>query len=155
MQVTLVLLKPDTIERRLAGEVLRRFEQKGLLIRGLKMLTVSRALAEEHYAEHRGKPFCEGLIEYITSGPLIALALEGREAISVCRRIVGATDGAEAAPGTIRGEFALSRRHNLVHASDGPESARRELALFFREDELQFAEAEDMWVVYDVSDLSE
>ena len=133
---TLVLVKPDAVGRGLAGEILSRFERKGLELAGLKLLRLDRRTAEEHYAEHRGKPFYEGLVEFIVSGPLVAAVIEGRGAIRVVRTMVGATSGADALPGTIRGDFGVSDRFNLVHASDGPESAEREIARFFREDEI-------------------
>ena len=128
---TLVLIKPDAVERKLAGEILGRFERRGLEIRAAKLLTVDRALAEEHYAEHNEKPFFGELVNFITSAPTLALAVEGEGAIALVRTTMGATDPANAAPGTIRGDLALSMPDNLVHGSDSPESARRELALWF------------------------
>jgi nucleoside-diphosphate kinase len=128
---TLVLLKPDAMQRKLAGEILRRFEDRGLDIRAARLLTVDRELADEHYAEHREKPFFGELVEFITSAPTLALVLEGDGAIAVVRTTMGATDPANAAPGTIRGDLALSMPDNLVHGSDSPESAERELALWF------------------------
>jgi nucleoside-diphosphate kinase len=128
---TLVLIKPDAIQRRLAGEILGRFEGRGLEIRAAKLLTVDRALAEEHYAEHKEKPFFGELVEFITSAPTLALVLEGESAISVVRTTMGATNPAEAEPGSIRGDFALAMPDNLVHGSDSPESARREIGLWF------------------------
>jgi nucleoside-diphosphate kinase len=128
---TLVLIKPDAVQRRLAGEILSRFEHRGLEVREARLLTVDRALAEEHYAEHREKPFFGELVEFITSAPTLALVLEGESAISVVRTTMGATNPAEAAPGTIRGDLALAMPDNLVHGSDSPESARREIALWF------------------------
>lgn len=136
MERTLVLLKPDCVARGLLGEVLSRFERKGFEIVGLKLVRLSRQEAEEHYAEHRGKDFYEGLVNFISSGPMVVAALEGRGAVSVVREICGATSGQEAAPGTVRGDYALSDRFNLIHASDGPESARREVSRFFRPEEL-------------------
>ncbi len=133
---TLVLVKPDAVGRGLVGEILSRFERKGLELSGLKLLRLDRRMAEEHYAEHRGKPFYEGLVEFIVSGPLVAAVIEGRGAIRVVRMMIGATSGADALPGTIRGDFGVSDRFNLVHASDGPESAEREIARFFGEDEI-------------------
>jgi nucleoside-diphosphate kinase len=131
VETTLVLIKPDAVRRQLAGEILARFERRGLLVRAAKLLTVSRGLAEEHYAEHREKPFFGELVEFITSGPTLALALEGEGAIAVVRKTMGATNPANSEPGTIRGDFALSMPDNLVHGSDAPESAQRELALWF------------------------
>jgi nucleoside-diphosphate kinase len=128
---TLVLIKPDAVQRKLAGEILMRFERRGLEIREARLLTVERGLAEEHYAEHREKPFFGELVEFITSAPTLALVLEGESAISVVRTTMGATNPADSAPGTIRGDFALAMPDNLVHGSDSPESAQREIALWF------------------------
>ena len=128
---TLVLIKPDAIQRALAGEILARFERRGLEIREARLLTVDRALAEEHYAEHREKPFFGELVDFITSAPTLALVLEGESAISVVRTTMGATNPRDAAPGTIRGDLALAMPDNLVHGSDSPESAQREIALWF------------------------
>jgi nucleoside-diphosphate kinase len=128
---TLVLAKPDAVRRALAGEILARFERRGLVVREAKLLTVDRKLAEEHYAEHREKPFFGELVEFITSGPTLALVLEGEGAIATVRTTMGATNPAQAAPGTIRGDLALSMPDNLVHGSDAPESAEREIALWF------------------------
>jgi nucleoside-diphosphate kinase len=128
---TLVLLKPDAMQRKLAGEILRRFEDRGLDIGAARLLTVDRELADKHYAEHREKAFFGELVEFITSAPTLALVLEGDGAIAVVRTTIGATDPANAAPGTIRGDLALSMPDNLVHGSDSPESAERELALWF------------------------
>jgi nucleoside-diphosphate kinase len=128
---TLVLLKPDAMQRKLAGEILRRFENRGLDIRAAKLLTVDRELADEHYAEHREKPFFGELVAFITSAPTLALVLDGEGAIAVVRTTMGATDPANAGPGTIRGDLALSMPDNLVHGSDSPESAVREIALWF------------------------
>jgi nucleoside-diphosphate kinase len=128
---TLVLIKPDAVQRRLAGEILARFEGRGLEIKAARLLTVDRDLAEKHYAEHAQKPFFGELVEFITSAPTLAFVLEGEGAISVVRTTVGATDPAVAAPGTIRGDLALSMPDNLVHGSDSTESAAREIALWF------------------------
>jgi nucleoside-diphosphate kinase len=128
---SLVLIKPDAMGRGLAGEILRRFEQRGIEIREAKLLTVDRALAEEHYAEHKEKPFFGELVEFITSGPTLALVLEGEGAIAIVRTTMGATNPADADPGTIRGDLALSMPDNLVHGSDSQESAAREIALWF------------------------
>jgi nucleoside-diphosphate kinase len=133
---TLVLIKPDAVERGLAGEILRRFEARGLTMRAGKLLTVDRSLAEEHYAEHTEKPFFGELVDFITSAPTLALVLEGEGAIAVVRTTIGATNPADSAPGTIRGDLALSMPDNLVHGSDSPESAAREVALWFADDEL-------------------
>ena len=128
---TLVLIKPDAVQRQLAGEILARFERRGLEIREARLLTVDRPLAEEHYAEHREKPFFGELVDFITSAPTLALVLEGESAISVVRTTMGATNPTESAPGTIRGDLALAMPNNLVHGSDSPESARREIGLWF------------------------
>ena len=133
---TLVLIKPDGVQRLLAGRILARYEERGLKIAGLKLMLTDRATAEQHYAEHRARPFFAGLVDFITSRPLVAIALEGPNAIQVVREMNGKTKPFEAAPGTIRGDFALETAQNLVHASDGPESAARELALWFTPDEL-------------------
>ena len=131
MEQTLVLIKGDGVRRRLVGEIIRRIEAKGLTIRTMQLMEVSPELAEEHYAEHREKPFFGELVEFITSTPVVAMRIEGDSAIQVMRRLMGSTNPAEAAPGTIRGDLALSLPDNLVHGSDSPESAQRELKLFF------------------------
>ena len=128
---TLVLVKPDAMRRGLAGEIVARLERRGLVLRGADLVHVDRDLAEQHYAEHREKPFFEELVEFITSSPTLALAVEGEGAIALVRATMGATNPANAAPGTIRGDLALSMPDNLVHGSDSPESAARELALWF------------------------
>jgi nucleoside-diphosphate kinase len=130
---TLILVKPDAFERRLTGEVIARFERKALVIVALKHMLMDRDLAERHYAEHRGKPFFADLVEFITSGPLVAMVLEGQEAVTAARQVIGATNPLEAAPGSIRGDFALDVQTNLVHGSDSQESAGREIGLFFPE----------------------
>src|SRR5215813_1470574 len=136
MQQTLVLLKPDCVQRRLVGALIGRFEQKGLRLVALKFVAASRALAEKHYAVHKGKPFYESLLSFLTSGPTVALVWEGREAVAVGRNLMGVTDGAKAPPGTVRGDFALSVQNNLVHGSDSPENAATEIALWFKNEEL-------------------
>jgi nucleoside-diphosphate kinase len=128
---TLILVKPDAFERRLTGEVIARFEQKGLSILAMKHMTVDRELAERHYDEHRGKPFFGDLVEFITGGPLVAFVLDGYEAVTAARQVIGATNPLEAAPGSIRGDFGLEVQTNLVHGSDSDESAAREIGLFF------------------------
>jgi len=128
---TLVLIKPDAMRRQLAGEILARFERRGLVVRKAKLVTVDRDLAERHYAEHSQKPFFGELVEFITSGPTLALVLEGEGAITTVRRTMGATNPADSEPGSIRGDFALSMPDNLVHGSDSPESAEREIGLWF------------------------
>ncbi len=136
MERTLVLMKPDAMQRGLAGEVLSRLERRGLRIAALRLFQMDEAMARRHYGEHEGKPFYEGLISYITACPIIAAVLEGSDAVEVVRRTIGATNPAEAEPGTIRGDLALETGRNLIHGSDSPESAKREIVLFFREDEL-------------------
>jgi nucleoside-diphosphate kinase len=133
---TFVMVKPNGVARGLVGEVVARFERRGFALRAMKALRMDRDLAERHYAEHAGKPFFESLVSFITSGPVVAMVWEGRQAIDVARAMMGVTDSAQAAPGTIRGDFSLSKEENVVHGSDGPESAAREIALFFRDDEL-------------------
>lgn len=135
MERSLVLLKPDCVERRLIGQIIARFEAKGLNIVAMKMLRVTPELSKKHYAEHVSKPFYPSLEAFITSAPIVALAVEGLEVIRVIREMLGATSGLKAAPGTIRGDFSSSRQMNLVHASDSPESATRELALYFKPEE--------------------
>lgn len=136
MERSLVLVKPDAMKRGLAGEIISRLEKRGLKIVAMKMLRMDRALAEKHYAIHKGKAFFEDLIEYITSGPIIAAVFEGERAIEAIRQTMGATDPLKAAPGSIRGDFGLNIQENLVHGSDSPESAGREISLFFSPEEL-------------------
>lgn len=136
MERTLILLKPDCVERRLMGKIISRFEDKGLNIVAMKMLRVTPDLAKQHYAEHVEKPFYPGLEAFITGAPVLALILEGLEVIRVVRDMLGATSGLKAASGTIRGDFSSSRQMNLVHASDGPEAAEREIGLYFASDEI-------------------
>jgi nucleoside-diphosphate kinase len=135
-ETTLVLIKPDAVERRLVAEILGRFERRGFHIRGLKQLVLPRADAERHYAEHAERPFFGELVTFITSGPLVAMALAGPDAIRTVRTMMGATNPLDSAPGTIRGDLALELSENVVHGSDSPESASRELAIFFAPDEL-------------------
>jgi nucleoside-diphosphate kinase len=145
---TLVLIKPDGVQRLLVGRIVGRFEERGLKLVGLKLRQVDRALAEQHYAVHRGKPFFAGLLDFITSGPLVALALDGPNAIAVVRSMVGATRPHEAAAGTIRGDLAVETAQNLVHASDSAETAAAELALWFAPGELLEYDREiDRWVL--------
>ena len=145
---TLVLVKPDGVQRQLTGRILARYEERGLKLVGLKLVHVDRALAERHYAEHRERPFFGSLVDFIVSSPLVALALEGPNAIAVVRAINGATRPHEAAPGTIRGDFALETAQNIVHASDGPETAVRELDLWFSSAELHSYDRDvDRWVL--------
>ena len=135
MERTLILLKPDCVQRRLVGQVLSRFENKGLNIVAMKLMQVTPELAKKHYAEHVAKPFYPSLEKFITGAPVVAAVIEGLEAIRVVRDMLGATSGLKAAPGTIRGDFSASRQMNLVHASDGPEAAQREMELYFSADE--------------------
>ena len=145
---TLVLVKPDGVQRQLAGKIIARFEERGLKIVGLRLVQVDRDLADRHYAVHKGKPFFEGLVAFITSSPLVAIALEGPNAIGMVRTMVGATKPTEAAPGTIRGDLAVEMGQNLIHASDGAETAAAELALWFRPEELLTYQREiDRWVI--------
>jgi len=145
---TLVLIKPDGVQRLLAGRILARYEERGLRLVGLKLMSVSRELAERHYAVHSAKPFFRGLVDFITSGPLVAAVLEGPNAIVVVRAMNGATRPNEAAPGTIRGDFALETAHNLVHASDSAENAADEVAMWFRAEELlEYGRDIDRWVL--------
>jgi nucleoside-diphosphate kinase len=148
MQRTLVLTKPDAVQRGLIGEILGRFERKGLKVVGLRMLAVPREMAEEHYAIHAGKHFYDGLVEFITSGPVAAIALEGPDAIAVVRKMVGKTMPNEAEPGTIRGDLGISGLRNLIHASDAPETAEAELALWFGADaQVDYEREVDAWIV--------
>src|SRR5215211_7511220 len=133
MDRTLILVKPDAFERRLTGEILTRFERKGLTIVAMRHMTVERDLAERHYAEHSERPFFGDLVEFITGGALVALVLEGHEAVTAARQVIGATNPLEAAPGSIRGDYALEVQTNMVHGSDAPESSAREIGLFFPE----------------------
>lgn len=145
---TLVLVKPDGVQRLLVGRIIGRFEERGLKIVGLKLVHVDRVLAERHYAVHRDKPFFTGLVAFITSSPLVAMVLEGPNAIAMVRAMVGATRPHEAAPGSIRGDLAIETAQNLVHASDGPETAAAELALWFRPEELvEYPRDIDRWVL--------
>jgi nucleoside-diphosphate kinase len=147
LQQTLVIIKPDGVQRGLVGKILARFEERGLKIVGLKLVQVDRALAEKHYAVHKGKFFYQGLVDYITSSPVVAMVLEGHEAIGVVRMMVGATRPWEAVAGTIRGDYALMGLRNLIHASDSPETAANEIALWFQPGEVQSYPREmDRWV---------
>jgi nucleoside-diphosphate kinase len=146
MERTLVLIKPDAIQRGLAGEIISRLERRGLRIVAMKMMRLDQSLAHRHYAEHREKPFFPSLVQFITSAPLIACVMEGPHAIEVVRQTMGATDPKKAAPGTIRGDLGLDITHNLIHGSDSPQTAQREIALFFQEDEILSYERDiDRW----------
>ncbi len=147
MEQTLVLVKPDGVQRGLIGEIIVRLERRGLKLLGLKLMQMSRELAAAHYAAHEGKSFYNGLVDYITSGPVVAMVWEGKDAIAIVRKTMGATKAGEAEPGTIRGDFAVEIGRNLVHGSDGVESAAREVALFFDEGELVgWERATDRWI---------
>lgn len=146
MERTFIILKPDAVQRGLVGEIIGRFERRGLKIVAMKFMQVSQELAQQHYAVHAQRPFFKGLISYITSSPVVALVLEGTNAIAVVRNTVGATKPAEAAPGTIRADFGLEIGRNLVHASDGPETAVTEIALWFGQDLVDWKRANDPWI---------
>lgn len=148
MEQTLVLLKPDAVQRGLVGTILGRLEQRGLKIVALRLLQMDEALAARHYEAHIGKPFYQGLVSFITSGPVVAAVLEGPNAVAVVRTTMGDTNAAKAAPGTIRGDFALDIGRNLIHGSDAPETAKREIALFFEAGQvLSYARSNDPWIV--------
>ncbi len=147
MERTFVMVKPDGVQRGLIGEVISRIERKGLKIVAMKMMRVSQEMAKEHYAEHREKPFFSSLVDYITSGPVVAMVVEGRNAVSVVRKLVGKTDPIEADPGTIRGDLALDIGRNVVHASDSQQSAEREIGIFFSDDEItDYRKFDEDWV---------
>ena len=147
MEKTLVIIKPDAVQRGLIGEIITRLERRGLKIVALKMMQIGKELAARHYGVHVGKPFYEGLIAYITSSPVVVMAVEGKRAIEVVRSTMGATNPAQATPGTIRADFSLEVGRNLVHGSDGPETAAFELGLFFRDDELlSWKRDTDPWI---------
>jgi nucleoside-diphosphate kinase len=147
LERTLVIIKPDAVQRGLIGEIVTRFERRGLRIAALKLIHIDEPLARRHYAIHEGKPFYEPLIRYITSSPVVVMVLEGNDAIEIVRRTMGATNPAEATPGTIRADFALEIGRNLVHGSDGPETAAFEVPLFFTEDEiLSYGRDTDRWI---------
>jgi len=146
MERTFIIVKPDGVQRGLVGEIISRFERRGLKLVAMKMIHVSEELASEHYAVHKGRPFYDSLISYITSSPVVAMVLEGTSAISVVRNTVGATNPADAAPGTIRADFGLEIGRNLVHASDGPETALFETALWFGEDMIDWDRNVDPWI---------
>lgn len=133
---TFVAVKPDGVERILVGEVVGRFERRGLKIVGMKFMKVTKEMAEQHYGEHKGKPFYDGLVSYITSGPIVAMALEGKDAVALARQVIGATKPKDAAPGTIRGDLAVEIGRNIVHGSDSPENGQREIGIFFKPEEL-------------------
>ncbi|HEB54069.1 MAG TPA: nucleoside-diphosphate kinase [bacterium] len=153
MERTLILLKPDCVQRGLVGEVLARFEKKGLKIAAMKLMKITPELAAKHYEQHKERPFYAGLVKFMTSSPVVALALEGIGAIAVCRKIMGATFGSDAEAGTIRGDFGVSRSYNLVHGSDSPEAAARELELFFPEGICEYDYAAYNWIYDPVEEL--
>lgn len=151
MERTLILLKPDAFYRRLIGEIVSRFEKRGFVIVGVRLVRLSEEFARAHYAEHKGKEFYEPLVRYITSGPTVAMVLEGKNAVPVAREMLGRTFGSDSPPGSIRGDYALSNRFNLVHASDSPEKAAQEIQMFFNDDELIACGPEEMRWTYDMS----
>lgn len=147
VEQTLVILKPDALQRRMLGRIIDRFEAKGLKITALKMIRMTHELAERHYGVHKGKPFYEPLLKFITSAPVVVMVIEAPEAVAVVRRMLGATFGVEADAGTVRGDLAVSNRYNLAHGSDSPESAKKEIALFFRPEEiLPYDQCDARWV---------
>ena len=151
METTMVIVKPDAVQRKLIGRILARFEEKGFQIIGLKMTTVPEATIRSQYAQHEGKPFYEPLVRYMSDAPVVLIALHGKNAVEIARRMMGETFGSEAAPGTIRGDYALSNRFNLVHGADSAGAARKEIKLFFKPEELLSYEASDEGWVYDKS----
>jgi nucleoside-diphosphate kinase len=147
MERTLIILKPDAVQRGFCGLILDRFEKKGFQIIGMKFMKISQSLAETHYSPHKGKPFYDGLVKFMTSSPVMVIALAGKDAIAISRKLMGATFGSKAEPGTIRGDFGVSNSFNLIHGSDSTESAQRELGLFFKSDELlEWKPAIQAWV---------
>jgi nucleoside-diphosphate kinase len=153
METSLIILKPDAVQRGLMGQIIDRFERKGLRFVGMKFMMIPLEIAEKHYAEHKGKPFYDGLVKFVTSSPVLVLAIRGIDAVTVCRKLIGSTNGRKAEPGTIRGDFGMSGGFNMIHGSDSPESAERELALWFDAAELvAYDRTIEQWV-YDPSDL--
>jgi nucleoside-diphosphate kinase len=147
MERTLVLLKPDCVQRRLVGSILQRFEQKGLRLVALKLVQASDQLAAQHYAVHKGRPFYPSLLQFLTSGPTVAVVLEGRESVAVVRGLMGPTDGAKAPPGTIRGDHGISVQNNLIHGSDSVDNAKTEITLWFKPDELvTYSPVDNAWI---------
>ena len=151
MQKTLVIIKPDGVQRRLIGKIINRFEEKGLKIIGLKMTVITEELAKEHYSDHDGRDYYEKLVKFMTSGPVVMMVLRGKKAIAVTRKLMGSTFGHEAEPGTIRGDFAISKRFNLIHGSDSEESAAKEISLFFENGELIQNDQSGLKWIYDLS----
>jgi nucleoside-diphosphate kinase len=151
MERSLIILKPDAVQRGLVGEIITRFERKGIQIAGMKFMKIATQLAETHYEPHKGKGFYAGLVEFMTSSPVVVIALQGKDVINISRKMMGATFGSKAEPGTIRGDYGVSNSFNLIHGSDSPESAERELKLFFKAEELlDWTPASQGWV-YDMS----
>jgi nucleoside-diphosphate kinase len=151
MERTLIILKPDAVQRGLCGEIISRFEKKGLQVIGMKLMRIPPQLAEAHYEPHKSKPFYPGLVKFMTSSPVVVIALAGKDAIAIARKLMGATFGSKAEPGTIRGDYGVSNSFNLIHGSDSPESAQRELRLFFKPEELlDWTPVGQAWV-YDLS----
>jgi nucleoside-diphosphate kinase len=152
MQTTLLIIKPDGVQRGLIGKIVGRFEDKGLLICGMKMMTISKDLAHTHYESHKAKPFFAGLVRFMTSSPVVVLAVRGINAIDICRKMMGATFGSKAEPGTIRGDFGVSQSFNLIHGSDSPDAATREIGLFFKPGEVQDLNFGNIGWIYDLSE---
>ncbi len=151
MERTLMILKPDAVQRHLVGKIISRFEEKGFQIIGLKMTRISEAMTRKHYTIHEGKDFFEPLVRYISSGPLVVMVLKGKDAIDVARKMMGSTFGSKAEPGTIRGDYAVSNRFNLIHGSDSAETAEKEISIFFKKEELFEYNMNDLQWVYDTS----
>jgi nucleoside-diphosphate kinase len=149
MERTFIILKPDAVQRGLVGEIITRFEKKGLVVVGMKFTKIAKSTAETHYEAHKARPFYPGLVAFMTSSPVVILALEGKDAITIARNMMGATFGSKAAPGTIRGDYGVSNAFNLIHGSDSPEAAQRELGLFFKPDELIGWQPDALKWVYD------
>ncbi len=151
MEKTLIIVKPDAVQRRLMGKIISRFEDKGFQIIGLKMILITESMARKHYAEHEGKDFFEPLVRYTTSAPVLVMVLKGKNAIEIVRKMMGATFGFRAEPGTIRGDYAVSNRFNLIHGSDSPISAEKEIGIFFRREDLFEYNLSDLSWIYDTS----
>ena len=152
METTLLIVKPDGVQRGLVGRIISRFEEKGLQLTGLKMMTISEDLANQHYAAHKERPFFAGLVRFMTSSPVVVMAVRGNGAIGICRKMMGATFGSNAEPGTIRGDFGVSNSFNLIHGSDSPEAAEKELSLFFNDGDVQSYELGNLHWIYDASE---
>lgn len=152
MEKTLIILKPDAIQRRLLGKIISRFEEKGLHIAGMKMMMIPEYVARAHYASHKGKDFFEPLVSYTTSSPVVVIVVKGKNVIEIVRKMMGATFGSKAEPGTIRGDYAASNRFNLIHGSDSPSSAEKEIAVFFTKEEIVDYQPIDLSWVYDISE---